>query len=246
MTKRPFVALAFLCALAACQTTGQTTGTSEWGQGEAKGQALICVPESPPPFPAVIYSHGIVIEQRGINASAQRGYDLRGLCKAFADSGFLAFMPIRHGPTKARPQFDELNRAITTVKARPDVDARRVSLAGMSRGGLLTVIASIRGQPVHSYVVMAPAPGERDLFNRVIGRIRNVRSPMLVMVELSDDDFIRDNVDGLERALQAAGKPYKVIRYDNGKGHLFFGTANSYWPDMIEFLRDPFRAVGTS
>ncbi len=61
-----------------------------------KGQALLCKPGGKGPFPAVLYNHGMVVDIYGYQgAASRRGYDMDGICRAFAKDGFLAFLPIR-------------------------------------------------------------------------------------------------------------------------------------------------------
>ena len=58
-----------------------------------------------------------------------------------------------------------------------------------------------------------------------------------MMVENDDDDVIRRDVDRLEVALRAAGKPFETVRYDRGGGHRLFWDSGYYWPELIRFLR---------
>jgi len=239
-TTRALTAVLLFCALSACSNVP----VSEWHHGDIAGRALVCVPEGAPPFPAVVFNHGLIVEQHGLEGAGAKGYDLRGICTAFSDSGFLAFMPIRR--TNYREQLDEVVAALAAVKARPDVDPDRVALAGFSRGGFLTLMASVRGADAQSFVLLAPAPGGSNAFQNNLRYVRRIDAPVLAMVERSDDSFIVRNVDELEDALQAADKPHKIIRYDGGEGHALFFSARYYWPDLIEFLRDPFENLDAS
>lgn len=239
-TPRASAVCLLFCALSACVTVP----VSDWQHGDTKGGALVCVPEGEPPFPAVVYNHGLIVDQKGLDGAAARGYDLRGLCQAFAESRVLAFMPIRR--SSYRDQLKEVEAALAATRARPDVDPGRVSLAGFSRGGFLTFLASIRGAEAQSFVLLAPAPGQDQAFLKGLRHVGRIGSPVLAMVERSDDTFITNNVDRLEDALRAADKPHTVIRYDGGEGHALFFTPRYYWPDLIDFLRDPAQGLGAS
>lgn len=227
-----------LLSLLAAPSCGGISITS-WHHGDLSGNALICTPKGTSPFPAVVYSHGLVVDKHGILGAANRGYDLSGICRALADDGFLAFLPIRRsGLGKLEGHLSEVLDALAAVKARPDVDRNKVSVAGFSRGGLLSLMASVRGVSAQSFVLLAPAPGA-GTFRKELGLVHKIGAPMLAMVERSDSPAITKNVDLRENALQAAGKPHKVMRYDGGEGHALFATAGYYWPDLIRFLRDP-------
>ncbi len=221
--------------------TAAATSLETWHHGETEGSAYICVPEGEPPFPAVVLNHGIYIDQRGLGAAKQRGYDPEALCETFATGGYLAFLPIRRsGASPLKAHFREVMAALGAVRARPDVDGKRVTMAGHSRGGLLSLVAAIRGSPVHSYMLFAPAPGGRGIFAKLLGAVDRIDAPLLVMLERSDKfSEVREAVDRLEAALRTSDVPYKVIRYDRGGGHDLFLAPGYYWSDMLNFLREP-------
>lgn len=233
--------LATLLGCAGGSKTSFATSLSTWHHGNTEGHAYICVPEGKPPFPAVVLNHGVLIDQRGLAAAKERGYDPEALCEAYAKDGYLAMLPIRRSDeSDLKAHLREVMAAVGAVRARPDVDRSRVTLGGHSRGGLLSLMAAIRGAPVRSYMLFAPAPGGHGKFARLLGAVGRIDAPMLVMVERSDKfREITETVDRLEEAFRAAGTPHKVIRYDRGGGHDLFFAPNYYWPDMMSFLRNP-------
>ena len=243
---RPFIALLLLCALSAC---AGGTPITEWRHGDTREEALICIPKGEPPFPAVVFNHGGVVDNHGLEGAAFKGYDLRGICEAFSQSGFLAFMPIRRGGLQGHGE-DHLRlvgHAFAAVKARADVDSTRISVAGFSRGGLLTFLAAVRVKEpiVQSFVCLAPAPGKPGVLQDGLSRVDAIKAPVLVMVEQGDQAIVIEVVDQMETALLAAGKPHKIVRYDRGNGHALFMTASYFWPDLISFLRNPEQEVDT-
>ncbi|MEQ8354740.1 MAG: dienelactone hydrolase family protein [Kiloniellaceae bacterium] len=238
----PFaVLLGCVAALASAAASLET-----WRHDDTEGDAYICVPKGAPPFPAVVLNHGIYIDQRGLGAAKRRGYDPEALCETLAMDGYLAFLPIRRsGGSNLKAHFREVMAALGAVRARPDVDRGRVTLAGHSRGGLLSLVAAVRGAPVRSYLLLAPASGGRGILTQLLGAVGRIDTPLLVMVERSDKfSEVKDTVDRLEEALRATDAPYKVIRYDRGGGHDLFLAPGYYWSDMLSFLRDPPGAAG--
>ena len=221
--------------------TGAATSLETWRHGDTEGSAYICVPKGEPPFPAVLLNHGIYIDQRGLGAAKQRGYKPEALCETLATDGYLAFLPIRRsGGSNLKAHLREVMAALGAVRARPDVDRSRITFAGHSRGGLLSLAAAVRGAPVRSFMLFAPASGGRGVFTKLLGAVPRIKAPMLVMIERSDKfSVVREAVDRLEAALRTSDVPYKVIRYDRGGGHDLFLAPGYYWSDMLSFLRDP-------
>jgi len=229
--------LGCLVTFAPCAATSLET----WRHGDTEGDAYICVPKGEPPFPAVLLNHGIIVDQRGLGAAKKRGYNPKALCETLATDGYLAFLPIRRsGSSPQKAHFHEVMAALGAVRARPDVDRSRVTMAGHSRGGLLTLWAAVRGSPVRSYMLLAPAPGAHGILTKLLDAVDRIHAPLLVMFERSDKfSEIRETVDQLDEALNASSVPHKIIRYDGGGGHDLFFKPDYYWSDMLSFLRNP-------
>jgi dienelactone hydrolase len=239
-TRTRFAHLFFAALLASAGGPVFAVSLETWRHGGVEGDGFLCVPGGEPPFPAVVLNHGRMIDDRGLGAARRKGYDPEALCAAFARDGYLALLPIRRNRSNMKAALREVMSAVELVRARPDVDRDRVSLGGHSRGGLLSLIAAVRGAPVRSYFLLAPAPGGRGMAERLLRGAGRVNAPMLVMFERSDKfGDIGTMVDRLEAALAAAGKPHEVFRYDRGGGHDLFLTPGYYWPDLMRFLRDP-------
>jgi dienelactone hydrolase len=233
--------LAILLGCLGTFATAAATSLETWRHGDIEGNAYICVPKGEPPFPAVLLNHGIFIDQNGLGAAKKKGYKPKALCETLATDGYLAFLPIRRsGSSPQKAHFREVMSALAALRARPDVDRSRVTMAGHSRGGMLTLWAAVRGAPVRSFMLFAPAPGARGILTKLLGAIDRVHAPLLVLFERSDKfSEIRETVDRLEEALEASSVPHKIIRYDRGGGHNLFLAPGYYWSDMLSFLRNP-------
>ncbi len=220
-------------------TSSAATSLETWHHGDTEGGAYICVPGGEPPFPAIVLNHGLYLDQKGLGAAKQRGYDPEALCETLATDGYLAFLPIRRsGGSALKAHLREVMAALGAVRSRPDVDRSRVTLAGHSRGGLISLAAAVKGAPVQGYMLFAPAPGGREIFSKILEAVDRINAPMLVMIERSDKfSKIREAADRLEEALRASDVPYKFIRYDRGGGHDLFLAPGYYWSDMMSFLR---------
>lgn len=207
--------------------------------GAAEGEALLCRPEGKGPFPTVVFNHALIVDERGYQGAARRGYDLAGICQALATDGFLAFAPIRQSGTRNIPRHkEEVLRAVDYIKALPDIDPSRIALTGLSRGGLLTLMVGIERNDLKALVILAPSPGGKGDFAKAVRQVSSLSAPVLLLVEASDDVPILANFDMLERALKSHGKEFRSIRYDRGGGHRLFYKVDYYWDDVRNFLRE--------
>lgn len=201
-------------------------------------RALLCEPMGRGPFPAVVYNHGLVVDQLGFEGAQRHGYNLTGICEALAADGYLALAPIRSSGRGNIPgHAQEVARAVDEVKADPRVDRERVALMGFSRGGLLTLLVGLERRDLKALLILAPAPG-RGRFAAAVKRITELDAPVLLLVEAGDDPEILEGADLLERALKAHGNEHRSIRYRAGGGHRLFWGVGYYWPDIALFLRE--------
>lgn len=97
---------------------------------------LLAVPKGKGPFPAMLALHGH-------SGSAQAVFDPKSIYHGFADrlarGGYVVLAPsLPHRPYAAMTLWD-LFRAVDILVSRPDVDAERVGVAGLSMGGEWTM-----------------------------------------------------------------------------------------------------------
>lgn len=229
--------VSILVLVVVVQDTVQASFLS-YGAGREKGEALVCRPEGSPPFPAVVFNHGLIVDLEGYEGARKRGYMLDEICQALANDGFLAFIPIRKSGVVNLPgHAREASSAIDYVKTRSDVDASRVALMGFSRGALLTLMAGVERQDLRALVILAPAPGRGHLAAAVEGA-GSIAVPVLLLVDASDSSVILEGFEMLERALRKHRKDLKAVRYDRGGGHRLFWKVGYYWKDVREFLTE--------
>jgi dienelactone hydrolase len=242
----PTIVLAFLLAQGCItQSTGHFSDKGFIVGGE-QANAFLCRPEGTGPFPAVIFSHGRAIRDPQPFETAE---ELIGkhLCQKLASDGFLAFVPIRDfdrrdGRENILHNLAELLEAVDYVKSLPDVDPNRVALMGHSRGALLTLMAGVERTDLKALVIAAPAE-IRPYFSQAVARIASLNTPVLLLVEVSDERGRLGAVNFLDDALKKRGKEVRTIRYDRGGGHHLFTTKAAafdwyWWNDLRAFLRE--------
>lgn len=219
---------------------GDLLFSAEYRIGGVNPEALLCRPEGNGPFPAVVHNHGVGVDIQGYQKAVRRGYDLPGICKQLAASGFLTFVPIRHGGRGLHtlPSHKaQVLEAIDYVKQLPDVDPSRIAITGNSRGALLTLMVSVEQKELKALVVMAPAEIGRNL-STTLSRVSSLDAPVLLLIEASDEPDLQNNFDTLDRVLRENKKEVKSIRYNRGGGHNLFHTVGYYLDDVKTFLHE--------
>lgn len=207
-------------------------------------RALVCAPKGPPPFAAVVFNHGSIVDMLGWPGAAQRGYRLDRVCEALAAEGYFVFAPIRENSARGRG-FDSYEDAyreivlqtIDQVKTLPGVDGSRVALAGFSMGGLTSFKVALERSDLRAVALLAPAFG-RGMLGEAAKRADSISAPILVMVEQGDAAPILRGVGILEKALGSRGKPLRLVRYDRGGGHELFYDVGYWWDDLKAFLHE--------
>ena len=207
-------------------------------------RALVCAPKGPPPFAAVVFNHGSIVDMMGWPGATQRGYRLDRVCEALAAEGYFVFAPIRENTARGLgfPDYEDAYReivlqAIDHVKALPEVDRSRVALAGFSMGGLASFKVALERSDLRAVALLAPAFG-RGLLGEAAKSSDRISAPVLVMVEQSDGAPILRGVGILEQALASRGKPLRLVRYDRGGGHELFYDVGYWWDDLKAFLHE--------
>jgi dienelactone hydrolase len=207
-------------------------------------RALVCAPKGPPPFAAVVFNHGSIVDMLGWPGAAQRGYRLDRVCEALAAAGYFVFAPIRENSARGRgfQDYEDAYReivmqAIDHVKALPGVDSSRIALAGFSMGGLVSFKVALERNDLRAVALLAPAFG-RGLLGEAAKSADKISAPVLLMVEQSDSAPILRGVGILEQALGSPGKRLRLVRYDRGGGHELFYDVGYWWDDLKAFLHE--------
>lgn len=200
-------------------------------------KGYLCRPSGAGPFPAVVYNHG------GIGDIV--GGAPKETCEALAAAGFVGFAPIRRQTRALAGHSADVQAALDYLLGLDYVDRDRVGMAGFSRGGALTTMASAGNAPIKAAVIMAGAvPPPRSGFR--FGDLARIRIPVLLLVAENDTGspktMGRDIVEEMRRiaaALTQAGNAPRLIVYPpyGDDGHEMFFEIGNYWKDVVAFLR---------
>jgi dipeptidyl aminopeptidase/acylaminoacyl peptidase len=233
--------------------------------------ALLWRPPGRGPFPAVLFSHGSSGSRDALNPEepaalgpvfARHGYVFLFLCRRgiglSADQGTsdgdLMDSAFTAGGLNARnrvqlqllegEELDEASAGLAFLRALPEVDARRVAVAGHSFGGSLTLLLAARDTALRAAVVFAGAAYSWGLSPELRAKLRAAAARTLAPVFFihASNDYSVSPGEALAAEMQRLGKAHRLRIYPASgrtarEGHNFVYRSVATWePDVFTFL----------
>jgi carboxymethylenebutenolidase len=143
-------------------------------------------------------------------------------------------------------ELDDALAALTVLRARPEVDARRVAVAGHSFGGSLTLLVAEHESTLRAAVVFSGSARSWPLSPPLRARLLAAADHTVVPVFLvfAANDYSVTPGEALDAEMTRLGKPHRLKIYPAAghtaqEGHGFVHTGVATWePDVFAFL-DP-------
>jgi dienelactone hydrolase len=238
--------------------------------GRSRLRAVVWRPAGKGPFPAILFNHGsyraadsaimaqpsslgplfaghgyifFALYRRGAGASRSEGTaDGDVMARAFARDGAA-------GRNRVQLELldDELHDAITalaTLRAMPDVDAKRIGLLGHSFGGALTLLLAAQDSMARASVVFgaSAASWQRSpaLRTRLEAAVARTTAPVMFVHAANDYSVAPGQV--LAADMQRRGKPnvlkiYPAVGRTSSDGHnLIYLSMPAWEADVFAFL----------
>jgi carboxymethylenebutenolidase len=219
-------------------------------------------PHGSGPWPAVLFNHGT--ELKPGRTPGQASY--------YVAQGYLLFSPHRRGQglsaaggdywedvwrksgrdpkvlvDQLDAQMDDVAAAVTYLQHRPDVDPKRIAVAGCSYGGAEALLAAERVDGIRAAVDFAGGAemwqAQASLRDRMTRAARGARVPVLFVQAENDDDLGPSRGLGAEmvdagRASRVAVFPPNGTTHESGHG-LCAAFPSPVWGDTVAaFLRE--------
>jgi len=239
-------------------------------------RAQVWRPSGHRPFPAVLFNHGSYTTADSLHADdpaklgsmfARHGYVFLWLYRQGA--GMSRGQGVLDGDQMARAlegegvegrnrvqlqllegeQMNEATAALRQLRARVDVDTRRIGLVGHSFGGSLSLLMAARDPGIHAAVIFGGAAGSWKqspvLRERLLDAVRRMSAPALFIH--AENDYTTDSGRTLAAEMQRLGKSHMLKIYpsfggDSRTGHnLIFGSMQTWESDVFAFLGDSLR-----
>lgn len=181
---------------------------------------------------------------------------IRQLAQRLAAAGFVVAVPdLYHGKIATEPDeaqkmilmirgnveraAKEIIGALDTVKARPNVEPKKLGLMGFCVGGFMTYYVASRYPDLGAVVPFYGAG-----YNPTPEEVAKVNAPILAFYGSRDQSVLLEQVRKIERMYKEAGKDITVKVYD--AGHAFINpdhgmgnekAAAEAWPLAVNFLK---------
>jgi dienelactone hydrolase len=235
----------------------------------AQLHGFIYIPRGPGPFPAVLWNHGsekwpgwqpglaafytangfafFIPHRRGQGRSSDAGAYIM-------DRQPSKLQIVANGAASGRTVValheeasHDVDAALAWLRARPDIDPRRIVMSGVSFGGIQTLLAAERDIGVRAFVAFGPAAMSwrwvKGLDERLELAVERARAPTLIVQAQNDYDLAPSRILGpiLERAGKGRSVLFPAFGSTEQDGHSGFACrpeGTSIWgPTVLEFFR---------
>lgn len=195
-------------------------------------QAIIDVPASGTPLPAVLLIHGLGSTKEQMTGSIGRALTRRGVVTLAIDlplhgaRKFAADMRYQMNPLAVAQQWQlairEASTSIQFLATRPEVDPTRIGIAGYSLGAYVALVVAASDPAVRAVVLAAGGDLPADMpfaqFVRTIVDprriVRGIAGRPLLMVNGRSDRRIRP--EAAQALFAAASEPKELRWYEGG------------------------------
>jgi len=266
------VLMAHAVALPAASTTSGGPDTVVVQSGALRLRALLFRPEGRGPFPAVLFNHGsgpadaplapqrtalgplfarhgyvfLFLFRRGSGLSASEGansFDL--MSRESAEKGQEARNRLQLRLLESDDLGDVL-AGLAFLRALPEVDPRRVAVAGHSFGGSLALLVAERDRGLRAVIDFAGAayswPRSAQLRERLLAAVGRTAAPVFIIH--AANDYSVAPAEALAAEMARLGKPHRVKIYppsgrtaEDGHDFVYLGAA-TWEPDVFAFLNE--------
>ena len=269
---KPFLTFAFF-SISCCTVFGRQSPSNNYQpdtvtfrSGDLSLKGFLWKPSGPGPFPAILYNHGSEAKpERFLSKIApaflEHGYALfvpfrRGQGLSQGQGRYIANeldSATQAGGTAARftlmirlhetSQLQDQLAALAFLKSQPGIDSGRIAVAGISFGGIQTMLMAERPAGIKAALNFAGAAMTWEKSPEIAAWMKqglvNVQVPVY-FIQAENDFSIKPSLE-LSAGMKDLGKPYKMKIYPPRgttpmEGHAFVDAVEIWGPDVFPQL----------
>lgn len=196
-----------------------------FSSGDIKLAGTLVIPAAPGPYPAIVLFHGSGYEERNLSMAhwfAEQGvaaltYDKRGTGESAGNFSAVPFMKLA----------DDGLAAVDFLRARTDIDQRRIGVWGLSQGGWLGPLAASRSSNV-TFVISVSGPGVSPGEQMIFYYANDLRSRGLSENDVREASALRREVweslrtgNGIEQARADLNRSRKAAWFNDLKNQQY-------------------------
>lgn len=259
------------CQLAgtpAAASAGPATNTGFFNNGDVRLSYRLDLPARSGPVGAVVFAHGSGMQTKDSCRFLAQGFLSRGFATLCYDkrgvgqsTGTFMFVGARDSIPVFEDLASDMAAGVAFLRTRPEIDAKRVGLVGVSQAGWIVPIAAAKTQPAFMVLLVGPtvSVGIEGFYSRIVEDTgapvdegyRQLSSfngfhgfdPKPVLETLSvpgvwllggeDRSIPTPATVAILDQLIASGRPFSHVVFP-GKGHDLSGVP--LWPEIDRFL----------
>jgi alpha-beta hydrolase superfamily lysophospholipase len=251
---------------AATAAAGSSTGF--FSNGDVRLSYRLDLPQRNGPVGAVVFGHGSGIQAKDSCRFLADGFLSRGMATLCFDKrgvGQSAGTFVFVGARDSIPVFDDLAgdmaAGVAFLRTRPEIDPKRIGLAGVSQAGWIMPLAAQKARPAFMVLMVGPtvSVGIEGFYSRIVEEtnapvdegykqlssfngfhgfdpkpvLEALNVPGLWLLGGEDRSIPTPATVEILDQLIASGKPYARVVFP-GFGHNLF--AAPYWPEIDKWL----------
>jgi carboxymethylenebutenolidase len=217
------------------------------GGADAAHTAGMPITEAAEKLAPLFLKHGyafLYLFRRGQGLSADQAPFMQDLLQREEDAHGKEARQHLHFILVTGDQLDDVAAALSFLKTKPGIDAKRIAIAGHSFGGVLTLLTAERDTSVRAEVTFAAVANSwqrsPELRERLLAAVRKTSAPIMLIHAANDYDTTPGTA--LAAELDRLHKPhllkiYPPVGQSTDEGHNFLYLAIPQWePDVFKFL----------
>jgi len=194
-------------------------------------------PEGNGPFPAVVVCHPHPLYGGSMSANV-----VFGICQALAEASIAALRFNFRGVGRSGGQFgggiaeqEDVRAALDFVLATPNIDRKRIGLAGYSFGASVALPVAVEDERVNMLALVSPA-----LLDTGGEQLKGYAKPKFIIIGENDSVIPQGELRQLVEELEP--KQYEVIA---GADHFWAGFEEEVAQKVTGFFASGFKLTGT-